>query len=159
MSYFILGDIMFEKYRVKESDTLEEIAKKFHTNREYLEDLNNLYYNESLREGMDIIVPKNKEKYFDTYRVTKGDSLYAIGKKYNVNPELLAALNGLDDNDYIYPNQVLLLPIYGYSYYITKDGDTLAIVADMFHKEPTSVVRENEAIYLMPGQVLVSKVK
>lgn len=150
---------MFDKYRVKGNETLEDIAKKFHTNRSYLEDLNNLYFNESLREGMDIIVPKNKEKYFDTYTINTGDSLYAISKKYNINPELLAALNGLNLDDYIYPNQVILLPVANYSYYITKDGDTLEIVADMFKKNKESVIRENETIYVMPGQILVSERK
>lgn len=150
---------MFEKYRVKENDTLEEIAKKFHTNRAYIEDLNNLYYNESLREGMDIIVPKNKEKYFDTYTINKGDSLYAIARKYNINPELLAALNGLNSDDYIYPGQVILLPVGGYSYYITKDGDTFGIISDMFKKGKEEILKENETIYLLPGQILVSKTR
>lgn len=150
---------MFDKYRVKGNETLEDIAKKFHTNRSFLEDLNNLYFNESLRVGMDIIVPKNKEKYFDTYTINTGDSLYAISKKYNINPELLAALNGLNMDDYIYPNQVILLPVANYSYYITKDGDTLNLVAEMFKKNKDAVVRENETIYLMPGQILVSERK
>ncbi|MBE6148470.1 MAG: LysM peptidoglycan-binding domain-containing protein [Firmicutes bacterium] len=150
---------MFDKYRVKGNETLDDIARKFHTNRSYLEDLNNLYFNESLRQGMDIIVPKNKEKYFDTYTINAGDSLYAISKKYNINPELLAALNGLNLNDYIYPNQVILLPVANYSYYITKEGDTLDLVADMFKKNKDAIVRENETIYLMPGQILVSERK
>jgi LysM repeat protein len=150
---------MFEKYRVKENDTLEDIAKKFHTNKSYIEDLNNLFFNESLREGMDIIVPKNKEKYFDTYTINIGDTLYGISKKYNINPELLAALNGLNMDDYIYPNQNILLPVANYSYYITKDGDTLDIVSDMFKKNKDMVIKENESIYLLPGQVLVSKQK
>lgn len=148
---------MFEKYRVKTNDTLDEIAKKFHTNRSFLEDLNNLYFNESLREGMDIVVPKNKEKYFDTYTINKGDSLYAISRKYNINPELLAILNGLNMDDYIYPNQVLLLPVANYSYYITKEGDTLDIVSEMFKKNKDSILKENETIYLLPGQIMVSK--
>lgn len=150
---------MFEKYRVKGNETLDDIAKKFHTNRSYLEDLNNLYFNESLRQGMDIIVPKNKEKYFDTYTINTGDSLYGISRKYNINPELLAALNGLNMDDYIYPNQVILLPVANYSYYITKDGDTLDIVAQMFKKNKDTVIKENETIYLMPGQIMVSKQK
>lgn len=150
---------MFEKYRVRENETLEDIARKFRTNRSYIEDLNNLDMGESLRAGMDIIVPKNKEKYFDTYTINKGDSLYAISKKYNINPELLAALNGLDSDDYIYPNQVILLPAPGYSYYITKDGDTVDIVSSMFKKAKDEVIRENETIYLLPGQILVSKTK
>ena len=97
---------MFEKYRVKSNETLDDIARMFHTNKEYIEDLNNLYYSESLREGMDIIVPKNKTKYFDTYTINKGDTLYAISKKYNINPNLLASINGLNLDDYIYQNQV-----------------------------------------------------
>ena len=147
---------MFEKYRVKENETLEEIANKFHTNKSYLEDLNNLYFNEMLREGMDIIVPKNSEKYFDTYTINKGDTLYNISKKYNINPTLLAALNGLNMSDYIYKDQVILLPISKYSYYITKEGDTLDIVANMFNKSKEFIMKENETIYLLPGQVLVS---
>lgn len=150
---------MFDKYRVKANESLDDIAKKFHTNRTYLEDLNNLYSNEYLRQGMDIIVPKNQEKYFDTYTISTGDSLYAIGRKYNINPELLAAINGLDMDDYIYPNQVILLPVSNYSYYITKDGDTLETVADMFKKTKDAVVRENSSIYLLSGQILVSEQK
>ncbi len=150
---------MFEKYRVQGNETIDEIARKFHTNRSYIEDLNNLYSNETLREGMDIIVPKNKEKYFDTYTINSGDSLYGISRKYNINPTLLAALNGLNMDDYIYPNQVLLLPVSNYSYYITKDGDTLDIVADMFKKNKDAIIRENETVYLMPGQILVSSRK
>ncbi len=150
---------MFEKYRVKSNETIEDIARMFHTNKEYIEDLNNLYYSESLREGMDIIVPKNKTKYFDTYTINKGDTLYGISKKYNINPSLLASINGLNMDDYIYPNQVILLPVSGYSYYITAEGDTLETVSDMFKKNKEVVIKENETIYLLPGQILVSQRK
>ena len=150
---------MFDKYRVKGYETIDDIANKFHTNRLYLEDINNFNTNETLRDGMDIIVPKQTEKYFDTYTINKGDSLYAISKKYNINPELLAALNGLNYDDYIYPNQVILLPVSDYSYYITKDGDTLDIVSSMFNKTKDQIFKENETIYLLPGQVMVSKRK
>lgn len=150
---------MFEKYRVKSNETLDDIARMFHTNKEYIEDLNNLYYSESLREGMDIIVPKNKTKYFDTYTINKGDTLYAISKKYNINPNLLASINGLNLDDYIYQNQVLLLPVSGYSYYVTAEGDTLDTVSQMFKKNKENILKENGTIYLLPGQILVSERK
>ncbi len=150
---------MFEKYRVKSNETIDDIARMFHTNKEYIEDLNNLYYSESLREGMDIIVPKNKTKYFDTYTINKGDTLYGISKKYNINPSLLASINGLNMDDYIYQNQVILLPVSGYSYYVTAEGDTLETVSDMFKKNKEAVIKENETIYLLPGQILVSQRK
>ena len=150
---------MFEKYRVKSNETIDDIARMFHTNKEYIEDLNNLYYSESLREGMDIIVPKNKTKYFDTYTINKGDTLYGISKKYNINPNLLASINGLNLDDYIYQNQVILLPISGYSYYVTAEGDTLETVSQMFKKNKENILKENETIYLLPGQILVSERK
>lgn len=150
---------MFDKYRVKENESIDTIAQKFHTSPAYILDINNMYFNESLRAGMDIIVPKNKEQYFDTYTINKGDTLYAIGRKYNVNPELLAALNGIDMDDYIYPNQILLLPVSNYSYYITKDGDTLDSVSDLFNKNREVIIKENETLYLLPGQIIVSKRK
>lgn len=150
---------MFEKYRVKSNETIDDIARMFHTNKEYIEDLNNLYYSESIREGMDIIVPKNKTKYFDTYTINKGDTLYAISKKYNINPNLLASINGLNLDDYIYQNQVILLPVSGYSYYVTAEGDTLETVSQMFKKNKENIVKENETIYLLPGQILVSERK
>lgn len=148
---------MFDKYRVNGNETIDDIARKFHTNRSYIEDLNNFSFNETLREGMDIIVPKNKEKYFDTYTINAGDSLYKIARKYNTNPELLAIINGLNMDDYIYPNQVILLPVKNYSYYITKDGDTLEIVSDIFNKSKEQLLKENDTIYLLSGQILVSR--
>ena len=108
---------------------------------------------------MDIIVPKNKTKYFDTYTINKGDTLYAISKKYNINPNLLASINGLNLDDYIYQNQVLLLPVSGYSYYVTAEGDTLDTVSQMFKKNKENILKENETIYLLPGQILVSEHK
>ena len=150
---------MFDKYRVKGFESLDDIAKKYHTNRAYIEDINNFSHDEMIREGMAIIVPKNKDKYFDTYTINTGDTLYGISRKYNINPELLAALNGLNMDDYIYPRQVILLPIGNYSYYITKDGDTLEFVENVFNKSQEELLRENETIYLLAGQVLVSKRK
>ena len=150
---------MYEKYRVNYNDTLESIAKKFNTKTEVLKDINNLYFTEYLREGTDIIVPKETDKYFTTYKINEGDTLYKIAQKYNTNPTLLSALNGLDMDDYIYPNQEILLPVSNYSYYITKEGDTLNSVSMLFRKNPEYIIRENETIYLMEGQVLVASKK
>ena len=70
--------------------------------------------------------------YYSSYEIKNGDTLYGISKKYNVNTKLLAELNGLDLEDYIYPGQILLVPKKDVSYYITKTGDTLKTVSDIF---------------------------
>ena len=99
----------------------------------------------------------NKDTYFDFYTIDKGDNLYKISKKYNINPNLLASLNGLDTNDYIYPGQVLLIPNQNYSYYITKAGDTLDTVSKTFGTTTNKLLDNNKTIYLLEGQMLVNK--
>ena len=144
-------------YRIQKGDSLASIAKKFNTSVEELENLNSRAYLNDLRVGMDIIIPKNQDQYFSVYNIEAGDSLYKIARKYNINPELLASLNGLDMEDYIYPNQELLIPKSGYSYYITAEGDTLDTVSDMFKTSKENVLRNNPTIYLLKDQVLVNK--
>lgn len=97
------------------------------------------------------------DTYFQYYKIESGDTLYKIAKKYNVNPNLLANLNGLDIDDYIYPNQIVLIPNNNYSYYITKDGDTLDEVAKTLNVEPSKVIKDNKSIYLLEGQMIIKK--
>ena len=148
---------MFDKYSIKKGESLENVAKMFNTDVDVLKQINNIYYSDSIRAGMDIIVPKNRDQYFNYYVIEKGDNLYEIARKYNINPELLASMNGLEMDDYIYPNQELLIPKSGYSYYITKDGDTLEMVSDVFRVNKDELMNDNSTIYLMPGQIMVKK--
>ncbi len=148
---------MFESYRLVEGETLDSVAKKFNTSIKVLQDLNNLYYLDDIRENMELIVPSNSKDYFNYYVVEKGDSLYGIARKYNINPELLASLNGLNMDDYIYPNQQILIPKNGYSYYITAEGDTIDEVIKVFNTDMNKFLKENPTIYLMEGQLLVNK--
>lgn len=97
------------------------------------------------------------ESYFTYYTIEKGDNLYEIVRKYNINPKLLAAINGIKDNEYIYPNQELLIPKSGYSYYITAEGDTLSGVSSAFNTTPENILKYNQTIYLLPEQILVYK--
>lgn len=97
------------------------------------------------------------DNYYDFYTIKSGDSLYKIGKIYNLNPKLLAAINGIDMNDYIYPGQTLLIPKENYSYYITKDGDSLKSVAEVFNTNVNNLLDMNKTIYLSEGQMIVYK--
>ncbi len=148
---------MFESYKLSKGEDLDSVARKFNTSVKVLQDLNNIYFLDSLREDMELIVPASSKDYFNYYTVETGDSLYAIARKYNINPELLASMNGLNMDDYIYPNQQLLIPKNGYSYYITADGDTLDEVIKVFNSNKDKFLKENGTIYLMAGQLLVNK--
>ena len=148
---------MYDKYLIEKGEDINSIAKKFLTKESILMEINNIPFPDYFREGKEIIVPINKEKYFEYYTIKKGDSLYKIARENNVNPELLALLNGLDPDDYIYPNQEIMLPKNNYSYYVTAEGDTFDMVTKKFDVDKNTFLKENEIIYLMPGQLLVKK--
>ena len=87
--------------------------------------------------------------FYTLYEIKKGDSLYKISKEFNVNTKLLAELNGLNLDDYIYSGQTLLIPKKDVSYYITKDGDTLYNVSNIFGVKESAIVDNNKTIYLL----------
>ena len=96
------------------------------------------------------------QDFFNVYKIEKGDSLYKIAKEYNINPILLSSLNGLNMDDFIYPEQEILVPKNGYMYYISTDGDTIDLVAGKFNTSTDNLLKEN-TIYLLPGQLIIHK--
>ncbi len=95
--------------------------------------------------------------FYDSYEIKKGDTLYQISKDYNVNTKLLAELNGLNIDYYIYPGQTILVPKKNVSYYITKEGDTLKGISEIFNVKENDIINSNDTIYLTPGQMIYYK--
>ena len=95
--------------------------------------------------------------FYTVYEIQKGDTLYKISKYYDVNTKLLAELNGLDIDDYIYPGQSILVPKKDVSYYITKEGDTLKSVSEIFDVLESEIINQNKTIYLSSGQMIYYK--
>ena len=95
--------------------------------------------------------------FYDVYEIKKGDSLYKISKEYNVNTKLLAQLNGLELDDYIYPEQMILIPKKDVSYNITKQGDTINTVSKLFNVTEEDLITQNKTIYLQNGQMIFYK--
>lgn len=147
---------MYNKYLIKEGDRIDYLANKFNTTIDKLMEINNIYDYRLFKAGREINVPGDSD-YFTTYTVNSGDSLYQIARRYNINPTLLAALNGLNMDDYIYPNQKIIIPKSGYSFYITKEGDTLELVGKKFNRNLKDLLELNKTIYLLPGQLMINK--
>lgn len=148
---------MYDTYLIEEDDTIDSIASKYGISPEILRELNGYVFN--LVPGNTLVVPRRRNDYFDYYTVSKGDTLYKIASDNNIEPSLLAQLNGINKSDYIYPNQTLLVPRSGTMLYITASGDTLSEIAKGFNVSIDKLVGQNDNIYLQSEQLIVYKYK
>ena len=148
---------MDDTYVVKKDDTVYSIASQFKTSPEVIYQLNGNSL--ELVPGNVIVLPRTDNNYFDYYVVSKGDTLYKIANDNKIDPDLLAQLNGIEKNDYIYPNQTLLIPKAGSILYITGVGDTLEEVIKGLNVSVDKLISQNKNIYLQPEQLIVYKYK
>ncbi len=81
-------------------------------------------------------IPKDKPRYAaEEYRVSRGDSVFAIATSFKIKPEtiLWANYNVLQDSpDSLRPGQVLKIPPTDGIYYQWKEHDTLESIAKEF---------------------------
>ncbi len=145
---------MYSIYQVQSGDTLDSIANKVGTTKQILLTINGIT-DSNLMPGNYIVIPMNVNLPFTTYMVQKGDNVYEIARKYNVDYETLLAINGLNKDDYIYPNQELIIPNSNFNIYVTKDNDSLATVAAKLGASQTDLIRDNATIYLLPEQLIL----
>lgn len=148
---------MYKVYQVLPGDGLKSIADKLDMEMQVLCELNGFTEDSEVRAGENIVIPNNQAMMFQTYRVKTGDNLYQIAKKYGMNVSDLSLLNGIKENEYIYPNQELLIPRNNVQIYITKENETLKSVSNKSNIPIEKIIKENENIYLLPEQLLVFK--
>ena len=146
---------MYEVYKVKVGDTLESIASTYNININELVKANGIIELSNLKEGMQIMIPNNNSNPYRYYTVRKGDTIREIADKYNIDYNLLMKLNGLEEVDYIYPNQTIVLPKEGVSLYLTKDNDTIRTIIDDLGLNIMELLENNDNIYLRENQIIV----
>ena len=82
-------------------------------------------------------IPADKPRYKPVeYRVSRGDSIFAIAESYKLKPETILWANYdvlQDDPHSLKPGQVLKIPPTDGIYYQWKENDTLDSVADEFN--------------------------
>lgn len=150
---------MYKIYQVQGGDTLASIAEKLGVDTEELARLNGLMVGAVLSGGDYIVIPSkgNENSYFRYYKVKKGDTVYGIAREYNLDPTQLLRLNGLGENDVIYPDQELVLPNSGVSFYVTGMDDTLKDVTNKLGASANDISNQNDVIYLTTDQLIVYK--
>lgn len=116
------------QYIVQRGDTLYSLALKYNTTVDKLRKLNNLNTN-TLTIGQILVLPIETDiDEYDIYVVKKGDSLWSISRKFNIDINDLIELNNLKDLT-LQVNQSILVPKQQENIetdlYIVKKGDTL----------------------------------
>lgn len=147
---------MFKIYQVEDGETLESIADKVSTDVENLRRINGINGNVMIRPGSFLIVPTVDDRFI-RYKVEKGDSIYSISSKYGVDPDLVLRLNGLNKDDYIYPEQEILIPNNDYKFYVTKKDDTLSTVSEKLKENIIDILNNNETLFLSEDQLIIYK--
>lgn len=75
--------------------------------------------------------------------VTEGENVESIAAEYNVKPETIRWANNLKDNN-VAANSTITVPTVDGVVYTTKDGDTLAGIADKYQSDVDDIVNIND---------------
>ena len=148
---------MYKIYQVEYGDTIDIIASKTGSTNQIIKNLNGFNSDADLVVGSLIIVPREENQLFQTYKVKQGDTIYSIARTYNVDPSTLLLLNGLNKDDYIYPNQEITVPKSGVTVYVTKQGDTIGGIINNLGIDANTLNNENERIFVIEDQLIVTK--
>ena len=92
----------------------------------------------------DMMIHYNMKGFYLEHNVQKGESFYALGRKYNVSPKSIAEFNDLDYNKGIFIDQRLLIPLTDDNFdqkgnsgsavfYKAKENETLTTIGEMIN--------------------------
>lgn len=115
-------------YTVRQSDTLDQIAKRWELPVTSLVAANNLMPPYTLSIGQQLSIPPG----VDLYRVQSGDSVYRISQHFGVPVGLIAEVNQLMPPYILHVGQLLKVPP-GVPYYVVQSGDTLNDIGQRFN--------------------------
>lgn len=102
-------------YRVQAGDSLYNISHRLDISLPALVEENKLWNSDYIFPGQVLFLPPKpviptKPVKPATYTVVTGDTFFKIAKKLNVYLDDLISLNNLNEQDYLYPGQILKIP-------------------------------------------------
>jgi membrane-bound lytic murein transglycosylase D len=117
--------VTWQRYRIRQGDSLIRIAKRFDTQVALLREVNNVRDN-LIRAGDTLMIPDSQAWRESMalaragttgvkrgYKVRRGDSLYEIARRFDVTIDDIVTWNSLDPNSYLQPGQALTLYLEG----------------------------------------------
>lgn len=153
---------MYSIYKVEPNETLNSIANKLGVSVESLQRLNGMNNSTSVYPGSYILIPmgmqnmqmENQSEQYNTYIVKTGDNPYAIAKSFGVPYGMLLKINGLNADDYIYPNQQILIPKQDSNMYITTGNETVQSLYERYRDNWSDFLQKNQLLYIAADQMI-----
>ena len=132
--------VVYTRYRAKKRDTVASVARRFGTTPQTITELNHLRKKTKLagkvlmvpvpatagdkapaRPAADVVkvaaAKKEQREFNKYYTIKKGDTLYALAKKFNVSTKLLAAWNNIKTRVALRPGKRIIV-----AKYVEKNG-------------------------------------
>ena len=146
-------------YTVKRNDSLWNIANSYGVSVNDIVDYNNLGTT-VLQIGQQLLIPNLNNSFIDSgviYVVKNGDSLWSIGKKYNVSVNDLKSANNLNSNMLSIGQQLIIPKSSDYQTYTVKSGDSLWKIAQNYDVNVNDLIKLNNlsSNVLSIGQTLL----
>jgi LysM repeat protein len=153
-------------YTVQRGDTLTRIAWRYGTTVQAIVQANGIVNPNLIYYGQRLWIPSSSGGWYGStvYIVQRGDTLYAIARRYGTTYQRIAAANGLYYPYTIYVGQRLVIPGSGTSpppsqrIYIVQRGDTLWAIAIRYGTTPWAIAAANGLTnlnYIYVGQRLI----
>jgi membrane-bound lytic murein transglycosylase D len=117
-----LNLIRYYIHTIKSGDTLSELAQHYGISMNHIMSANPGLQARYLKIGARVLIPAFKEaepfqrratpagSYTGTHKVVKGESLWGIARRYNIDPEELAKANNMKLNDVLSIGKILKTP-------------------------------------------------
>jgi len=106
--------VLYARHRVRTGDTLSEISRQYGVSVRSIQQVNGMGRRTLIRVNQTLLVPTSAaSRYADlgpgvptdtvpgealTYRVRRGDTLYAIARRYDTTPRSIASASGISVN-------------------------------------------------------------
>jgi membrane-bound lytic murein transglycosylase D len=160
------------RIKVKNGDTLSQLAQRYRTDVTSLRQANNLS-GSRIHAGQALLIPKSPDALSNpvatrtagsSYKVRDGDSLWTISRSQGVSMSKLMRANHVGPKDVLRVGQTLTIPgstnaagVIRKVRYGVRKGDSLAKIASKFNVKVSDISSWNNLNvrdYLQPGQSL-----
>lgn len=157
----------YASHRVRRGETLSEIAKAYRTTVVALQHHNGIGDPRRVRDGAVLKIPVSGDRQAtvaaaqpSTHRISHGETLSHVAKRYGVSLSGLQRYNGIKDPNKLYSGQVVKIPSGSAPVYRTHQvvrGQTLSHIAKLYRTSVRALQADNgigDPRTLRHGQVI-----